>query len=344
MKKMLYLLLSATLFACSTENETLPTDDPSALPGSPDGQKYYTVSFDLKNETAGFDISEEPLTKAEILDTNDLYVINVYSKPAGGGNYMPYAYGSFDRKEGMSVNLLEGNLYQFEVTMIKNAREVLYWENDSTYYWYNSAFEAKVLNKMIISSWSSDNYGAVTSYIRCKDGRSYNRPPIDRYYGRFTDYTPVENGKIAVDLYRVVWGARVNVTGLTEGKLSFQMLDCPEIVISSDSLYTPDNIYQLYYLYDVVDFVAQGKEQTENFGLEVKWINAAGDRTINIYNGTFTATRLKRTIFNVTLKQGVVDKGSFDFNIEEEELTDGETHEIEGTINGGDDVEINPGA
>ena len=122
--------------------------------------------------------------------------------------------------------------------------------------------------------------------------------------------------------------------------MHFQMSSAPEIVMSADSLYTPDNVYQLISFADVAEFVERGEEQTEYIGLTVIWTNAAGDRTVNIYSGNFTATRLKRTIFNVTLRQGAMNPGDMEFNIMQEDITDGETIDLEGTINGGEDVEI----
>ena len=341
MKNLFYLLLAATLFACSSQDGTLENNQPQNNP-APAG-KYYSVALDLQGEVADFTVSQEPLTKVEGEPTNDLYVINVYSKPANGGSYTQYAYGTFDRTGGMVVNLLEGNLYRFQVTLVKDAKDKLYWENDSTYGWYFNG--AILLNRFIIQGWSSSNYDATQNYIFLKDyNDDYRCPILDRYYGEVTDYEPVESGKIAVDLYRVVFGARVNVTGLEEGQLNFRVTDAPEIVISADSLYTPDNMYQLYYFTDVVEFVERGEEQTESIGLAVTWTNAAGDRTVNIYSGNFTATRLKRTIFNVTLRQGAMNPGDMEFNIMQEDITDGETIDLEGTINGGEDVEITPGA
>ena len=345
MKQLFYLLLAATLFACSSQNETFENNGLQDTP-APAG-KYYAVALDLQGEVADFTVTQEPLTKVEGEPTNDLYVINVYAKPAAGGSYTQYAYGTFDRTEGMVVNLLEGNLYQFQVTLVKDAKDKLYWETDSTYGWYQnySAYLAILLNRFVLQTWSKSTYGANQIDIYLKDFKdNYCRPILDRYYGEVTDYEPVENGKIAVDLYRSVFGARVNVTGLEEGQLSFKMSEAPGIVISADSLYTPDNIYQFYNFSDVVEFVERGEEQTESIGLTVTWTNAAGDRTVNIYNGNFTATRLKRTIFNVTLRQGAMNPGDMEFNIEQEDITDGETIDLEGTINGGEDVEITPGA
>lgn len=343
MKHLFYLLLAATLFACSSQDGTLENNQPQNNP-APAG-KYYSVALDLQGEVADFTVTQEPLTKVEGEPTNDLYVINVYSKPAAGGSYTQYAYGTFDRTGGMVVNLLEGNLYRFQVTLVKDAKDKLGWRNDSTYYWWSSGYDGTVLNRFIIQTWNDYEYGATQIRIFLKDyNDGYWRPILDRYYGEVTDYEPVENGKIAVDLYRGVFGARVNVTGLEEGQLHFQMSSAPEIVISADSVYTPDNIYQLYYFYDVVNFVERGEEQTEEVYLTVTWTNAAGDRTVNIYSGNFTATRLKRTIFNVTLRQGAMNPGDMEFNIMQEDITDGETIDLEGTINGGEDVEITPGA
>ena len=343
MKNLFYLLLAATLFACSSQDGTLENNQPQNNP-APAG-KYYSVALDLQGEVADFTVSQEPLTKVEGEPTNDLYVINVYSKPANGGSYTQYAYGTFDRTEGMVVNLLEGNLYQFEVTLIKDAKDKLYWENDSTYKWGSYGYNGKLLNRFVMQTWNSLDYGATSSSVFLKDfNTTYGRNILDRYYGEVTDYEPVENGKIAVDLYRVVFGARVNVAGLEEGVLNFRMARAPEIVMSADSLYTPDNVYQLLNFTDVVNFVERGEEQTEYIGLTVIWTNAAGDRTVNIYDGGFYATRLKRTIFNVTLRQGAMNPGDVEFNIVQEEITDGEIIDLEGTINGGEDVEITPGA
>lgn len=341
MKHLFYLLLAATLFACSSQDGTLENNQPQNNP-APAG-KYYSVALDLQGEVADFTVTQEPLTKVEGEPTNDLYVINVYSKPANGGSYTQYAYGTFDRTGGMVVNLLEGNLYQFKVTLVKDAKDKLVWRNDSTYDWSGGS-NVSLLNRFVLKTWIESSYGATLRSIFLKDGSLGGNPILDRYYGEVTDYEPVENGKIAMDLYRTVFGARVNVTGLEEGQLHFQMSSGTGIVISADSVYTPDNIHQLYYFDDVVNFVERGEEQTESIGLAVTWTNAAGDRTVNIYSGNFTATRLKRTIFNVTLRQGAMNPGDMEFNIMQEDITDGETIDLEGTINGGEDVEITPGA
>lgn len=341
MKKLFYLLLSATLFACSSEQQQVEPE--SVLPENPEGLKYHTVTFDLKGELADFSSSEEPLTKAGGEDTTNLYVINVYSKSAAGGSYVEYAYGTFDRKEGMTVNLLEGNLYRFKVGMVRDARNSMYWKSDSIYHWSLTS-DAKLLNKFVMDKSYYYAYGADQPVDYEVGGYAGSHARIDRYYGELTDYTPVENGKIAVDLYRTVFGMRVNVNGLTEGKLDFEMSYGSSFTISADSVYTPDDIRQLYHIADVVHFASHGKEQIEDINLTVTWTNAAGDRTVNIYNGYFTATRLKRTIFNITLKQGVVSPTGVDFTMEQADITDGNTENIEGTINGGSDVEINPGA
>ena len=344
MKHLFYLLFAVAFLACSSNNE--PQTVEPQVPDAPQTEEtYHTVSLDFVKELADIEVTDEPITKAEA-GTEDLYVINVYSKPASGGNYTDYAYGMFNKKEGLTVNLLEGNLYQFKVTLVKNYREVLAMATDSTTYWSSYSF-SKIDNKINMGSWTHDYYYAGVYYLYQPEGNSYasySHPILDRYYGLLSDYVPVENGKIAIDLYRVVFGARVEVAGLTEGSLTFQMTNAPTIAIHADSLYVPDNIYQLSNLSDVVDFVAQESEQTELVGVDVEWTNADGSRTIKIYSGYVTVTRLKRTIFKITLKEGVVTKGDVGFSMEEATLTDGTVQEIEGTISGGHETEITPGS
>lgn len=178
MKQLFYLLLAATLFACSSQNETFENNGLQDTP-APAG-KYYAVALDLQGEVADFTVTQEPLTKVEGEPTNDLYVINVYSKPAAGGSYTQYAYGTFDRTEGMVVNLLEGNLYQFKVTLVKDAKDKLVWRNDSTYDW-NGGSNVSLLNRFVLKTWIESFYGATLQSIFLKDGSLDGRPILDRY-------------------------------------------------------------------------------------------------------------------------------------------------------------------
>ncbi len=92
----------------SDENETIVPDKPSE-------EKFIQVPIGFCGEITN--ITESPLSRAE--DAKDWYVFQVYSMPEdGNGRYQYYAYGFFDNKENMIINLKEGYKYKFDVCMV----------------------------------------------------------------------------------------------------------------------------------------------------------------------------------------------------------------------------------
>lgn len=320
MKKFFYLLLSATLFACCSQ------EDPGVVPDAPDrGEaKYHTVTFDLQGELADVGTEEEPLTKAG--GDDDIYVVTVHSKDSTQSNYYgQYAYGVFDSKEGMSLKLKEGLLYRFEVTVIKNGKNNLYWTSDTTFYWGTSQ-NSKFRNRFTLGGWYNDHYDAYQAMMCYKstDGSVgyHGCAPLDRYYGELTDYEPVEGGKVSVYLYRVVFAARVKVTGLISGRLEVSMSRCPRIVMTADSVYTHEGLYQMYYLGNMMDCVAKGEPLEELMSMTVKWYSGVGDEHLDIYNDNFTVTRLKRTTININLSQKAPVKSTGAVTFTEENINE----------------------
>ena len=183
------------------------------------------------------------------------------------------------------------------------------------------------------TSYDDGGFDATAGRIfRKADGLSYYRPHIDRYYGEVTDFDPAVSASVTVNLYRAVFGVRLNITGLTEGSLTFAMADAPDIVVRADSLYTPEVVCQFYYPDRVAEAVADGEEYTENAWTTIEWTNDAGDRTVTLHNYTLTYTRVKRSIFNITLEQGVATKGGVNLQVETEDVLDEEAQSFHGTI------------
>ena len=300
MKKLLYLFLSLALFACQKEKGEAPPD-------FPEGTRSRQVTLSLAGEITGtVDIDQEPLSKAEG-GADDLYVINVYSKESAGAANRLYAYGTFDHASGLNLSLDEGYLYEFRVTYIPDAREALNWINDSVYSWQLENYQGTLMNRFVrATSYDDGGFDATAGRIfRKADGLSYYRPHIDRYYGEVTDFDPAASASVTVNLYRAVFGVRLNITGLTEGSLTFAMADAPDIVVRADSLYTPEVMSQFYY----PDRVAEGGDYTENAWTTVEWVNDAGDQSVDLHNYVITYTRLKRTIFNINLSPSTRTKG-----------------------------------
>lgn len=113
--RILFSILSVLLclYSCSGGNGII--EEPTIE--KPTNPKEYIVSLGFSGEITN--IEESPLSRAV---TNDLYGIQVYSKPSSGGEYKPYAYGLFDDKANMNIKLLEGYKYKFECTMAVNGK------------------------------------------------------------------------------------------------------------------------------------------------------------------------------------------------------------------------------
>lgn len=321
----LWLFAAAAWTACSRELPAgMPEDEP----------RCREVSLTLAGEVTGdVDISQEPLSKAAG-GAGDLYVINVYSKESAGAANRLYAYGTFDHADGLHLQLEEGYLYEIRVTYVPNAAEVLNWVDDTTYSWQLENYQGTLMNRFVrATSYDDGGFDATAGRIfRKADGLSYYRPHIDRYYGEVTDFDPAASASVTVNLYRAVFGVRLNITGLTEGSLTFAMADAPDIVVRADSLYTPEVVCQFYYPDRVAEAVADGEEYTENAWTTIEWTNDAGDRTVTLHNYTLTYTRVKRSIFNITLEQGVATKGGVNLQVETEDVLDEEAQSFHGTI------------
>ncbi len=323
---LLWLFAVVSWTACSREVPIAESPE--------EGARQYKVTLSLAGEITGtVDINQEPLSKAEG-GADDLYVINVYSKESAGAANRLYAYGTFDHADGLHLQLEEGYLYEFRVTYIPNAAEVLNWVDDTTYSWQLENYQGTLMNRFVrATSYDDGGFDATAGRIYNKaDGMSYYRPRLDRYYGELSDFDPSASATATINLYRAVFGVRLNIEGLTEGTLTFSMADAPDIVVRADSVYTPEVMSQFYYPDRVAEAVADGEEYTENAWTTIEWTNDAGDRTVTLHNYTLTYTRVKRSIFNITLEQGVATKGGVNLQVETEDVLDEEAQSFHGTI------------
>jgi len=348
-KFLLFTAVAVGLMGCS-QKESFETEQTET-------RKYHTVSLNMQPEVTRFEVTEEPISKTTTSDTNDLYVVSIYSKPVSGGSYEKYAYGFFNKKENMTVHLLEGYLYRFEVSLVKKYLEIaeydeyedyqLWWE-DSDYYHsldnkmhvlfnflyindYNSNYIRSFPDalRVPLSVFSRDR--AVDAYMGSSASLDCIRHNADRYCGILNDYTPQENGTVEINLLRMVFGARVEVTGLTHGQLDFHVEGSPErVTIQADSVCSPEVIYQFTNFGGAIN----GTSNTESATVRITWTSEDGARTLAIFNGEIEFERLKRTVFKITLKEGEVTEESVSVKAEEATITDGVTEEITGSMNG----------
>lgn len=94
---------------------------------SPDPQgEEVMVTLSLGGELNAW-VDQEEITKSGS-SSDDAYGINVfYDKENDGVQDDPYAYGLFDNVGDMSITLLFGHKYKFGCTLVKDARNTLYF-------------------------------------------------------------------------------------------------------------------------------------------------------------------------------------------------------------------------
>lgn len=268
MKKIVYLFLLlpiVTLFvSCEKDNGSTIID-----PSSED--EYYQVSLDFGGDIF---VEQEELGNANttttemkktpslaLVSANDIYGINVYyDKEKDGTPNDVYAYGVFDNIGYMSIKLLSGHKYSFACTLVKNGKNDLYY--GQAYGQSYSGFCMPFLTSQNTPSMLGNKF--VTGVIQLngiKNGATHTKDiaspsprnansyaNVDRYYGETTNYTPVEGGKVLINLKRTVFGAKFIIEGVQEGTLTascgrFWSKTTNADVTETEKIYTFPNVY-----------------------------------------------------------------------------------------------------
>lgn len=224
-------------------------------------EEKITVSLNLVGDF-NVEVSQDPITKGEA--TADAYAINVYYDKEGNGTQDDiYAYGLFDNVSDMHITLLSNHQYSFRCTLVKDARNTLFFgqafNNTFSGYAYpfqtNSSNSTMVNNAFVVGStkyFSGFNNGsahmAATTSPSTSNATSY--PNTNRFYGETSNYVPVQNGVITIYLKRVVFGARFIISGHQNGSLNIKCGDFFNRGVSNgtyESIYTfpnPVNVWQ----------------------------------------------------------------------------------------------------
>lgn len=218
MKKTILATLAMMLCLSCSQTDLPQTDEPQ-------GEKY-EVNLDIDD----FDVSVE--TRAASNKT--IYGINVYYDKEKDGNQNDfYAYGLFDSQSNMSITLIGGYKYKFVCSIVRDADDWLYYgaygsNNFSGYarpFQLSSSSSTAVQNKFLIGT-SAPGYlsglGSGTAVIQngssYKDSGAY--PSLERYYGEYADYEPVENGKVIIPVKKTFFGNKLIVNGVSGGTVS----------------------------------------------------------------------------------------------------------------------------
>ena len=343
--------MAATMIAaCSkTDNESIdpPQNNPEQQPT--EQPEAVTVSFAMKGE---YTIEERPLSRAAGLETNsrDLYGINIYyDKEQDGKINDPYGYGLFDNVEDMVVTLLTGYKYRFVCSFVKEGKDKIMRNYYDYGYGFFNPFERKIgdvtsiQNKFVLGTNDYLNgLGSGLTYAPLSYFYSSGYYPLtDRYYGETTDYTPKEGGVVSIDMKRVVFGMQFEVSGISDGSFSFEVVDAnvePEPAfskgdITSDTTFE-EEIHTYRYVYACWQNASSSDNYSQDFTINMTWVRGNGvTQTLNPLKVTFkrnvmTTVRInlnggdKENSFDLKLENTDMGKEEKDFDVDAGDMTD----------------------
>lgn len=314
------LLLSFLLFmaACSgDESENIPTP--------PEKAETYLVSLNLSGD---IDVAQEPLTRGTA--TNDLYGINVYYSE-DGTTYKNYAYGLFDNKEDMTIELLSGYQYKFACTLVKNGKQSLYYGQafGNTYSGYcypfqtNSSNSTMLSNSFILGSTYLEGIGSGYAHLSSLSSPSTSNytqyPGINRFYGETSGYTPTKGGQVTIELKRTVFGAKFNINGVQEGSV---IASCGALW-SQTTTTDVEGTATVHSFNDVSTCWSNGDSHSLTLTVNVKYTSDRGEAWDLSNSLSVTFKRNVLTTVNINVSP---DLSSAALTLTEEEMSDEENY------------------
>ncbi len=310
----LALLACVGIAACDKNSDVVP-DEPET----------YTVNLGWAGEI--LDVSYEPMTRAA---TDDLYGIQVYSKPKTAGDdndWNPYAYGLFDDPSNITITLAGGYKYRFVASMVKDGKNrIVKNEREEYIHPFNWT---KLDNKFYYDSTHRLYMDSGDSSLQ--DGL-YNRPNIERFYGELTDYIPEEsNINAKIDMKRTSFGAKFVAGGklAVDGKLEIQIDKAPKMELA---LTAGDDQISDIFTFQYVKNAWAKDDYTEDIAVNFMWIRADGTEA-PLGTHTITFKRNVTTVVKVNIDKDGNDE-SLGIEIDESET---------GTMPDGDEVIITNG-
>lgn len=309
------LLLMPLLWACTSDKEEIIQDK----------TKEYIVSLGFVGEIT--DIIESPLTRT---GSNDLYGIQVYSSSHEDNDLKPYAYGLFSDINGVTIKLIEGYKYTFVSTMVIDGINKVKHNSENKYgtpFSFNSSFTTPITNYFTYDESRelknlSKGGATIDSSLDKASPKVYERPNLDRYYGRYNNFIPSESTNVSIDMKRKSFGIKVIAENITDGKLVISMPGSPKMIIEY-----PNTIVEEIFSFSDLTRTFYDSEESN---IHIEWIDSKGLTNI-LANRPLVINRNKKITIHLNIGDGttnsgvIINKESGEFIGEEEIIIKGTT-------------------
>lgn len=305
-KVSLMTLLAVLVAGCSSSEEPETVEQSSQT-------KVVQVSIGFSGEITN--VTESPLSRAG--EAKDWYAFQVYEAD-DNGSYKKYAYGFFDNKSDMVINLNEGRKYKFDVSMVVDGSDRVYC------FCLTNAGWTKVGNSFFISSAESVRYMYEGYLYLNHPSEQFDRPNVDRFFGSTEGYVAREGGSVNIDMKRVSFGVKFVADGFTEGQLEMSVEGAPTIYLNSSEGSEVEDIISFNNL--LAAYSSPG-EYSESIPVNIVWVKADGKR-VPIASSNIDFKRNKLTTVEFEVKENTTSNS---FNItNDEEMEKGDVIEIGG--------------
>lgn len=242
--------------------------------------------------------SDSPITRADT-ESRDLIGITVYK------GTQQFAYGIFDNLDDVSIYLKAGSNYKFKCTLIKEAKDKLYFsstsETSTERFKYTDPFSWRIKCNDPFTYSTSFTDDLNSGYVSCGYSSGSLCTPIDRFYGELAEYSPTVNGVVNIDLKRVSFGLQLKVTGITDGSVDVTCKNDSKtfdsqtgLIADYESTATLFSMKSIYNAWQYAD--ADYQEQVK---VSVKWTRGVGvtqdlgTKTVNVKRNCLNIIHVK---------------------------------------------------
>ena len=308
--KLLILFVSVLIWsACSSGEGGTSSFSPDEVSSAgttttepQDGVKY-EISLALDGD---FFVFDEPITRASD-STDDIYGINVYyDKEKDGVTDDVYAYGLFDSRSSMRIELLGGYKYKFVCDMIPNAKNLLSMSNTGGFGepFGTTSARANLNNSFVVGNTTALTSLGSGSILRANATAATTYAPITRYYGVLDNYVPTDGGTATINLKRYNFGAAFVINGMQEEtKVTIGIGTFATLSLTSTTQLADSYLFCCPALGDV--------NWNANYSVNVKYEKLDPTPTIN--NNTYQWTE-KETSKTITFKRNVLTTITIDLD------------------------------
>lgn len=261
-----------------------------------------TLAGDVIPKISDLDSDSEINLKADVQNTM-LYAIQVHAKD-NGQTYKPYCYGLFNNTDALNFKLPENYLFKFEASAVLNAENVIAVNTLNNQYLKPFSIFGSFNGEIPINSviYSEDTF--FNNLSKCEanlsqyEAKLFKQPNIDRYYGLLSDVNIDKQESIVLELKRVVFGLKFNITNFDNGIVTVKVKNAPEITL--DPSFDKNQVHTFTMPHSLLGALEWTKDSYSTpINLIIEW--KGDNQTINIYDNELTATRRGLFIINIDL-------------------------------------------